>query len=84
MSQPAISSAFNAIIEQLVNAYVPKYLGKDAFTRDEIIQHHTPYLISKVLPHVRLVGDGTYVYTQKSSDFEHQKNLTALKKREIL
>ena len=79
-----ISKIFNEVLTHLNEKYVTNYLGIEAITRDDIVNEHMPYLISKVLPQVRLVGDGTYIYIQKPSDFEHQKKSYSIQKKRNL
>lgn len=67
-SQATISRIFNEVLNHLSTEYVPNYLGIDAIPNEEIINQHTPFLISKTLPNVRLIGDGTYIYIQKPSE----------------
>jgi len=83
-SQTTISRIFNEVLNYLSSEYVPNYLGIDAIPKEEIIEQHTPFLISKLLPYVRLIGDGTYIYIQKPSDFEHQKMSYSMQKRRNL
>ena len=82
-SQSMISKKFNEVLNHLSINYVPKYLGIGVIPREDIIENHTPFLISKCLPYVRLIEDSTHIYIQKPSDFEHQKMSYYAKEQEF-
>lgn len=71
--QSTLSKNFDRVLDKLTEIFVPKWLGASAFTREDIIKNHTPYLFEQILPNVRGGIDGTYFYATKSSDFNSQR-----------
>ena len=49
------------------------HLGAFRFTRDIILNKHTPQAMKEMLPGAILILNGTYVHIEKLSDFELQK-----------
>ncbi len=49
------------------------HLTESRFTRNIILNEHTPQVMKNMLPGAILILDGTYVHIQKSSDFRLQK-----------
>lgn len=84
-SQSTISKNFNHVLDALTEKFVPLHLGSSAFSRDTIIRNHTPLMFSRIWPNVRGIIDGTYIYCEKSSDFNVQrKTFSGQKKRNLI
>ena len=75
LNQSNISRRFNKILNLLTNKFVSLYLGSTAFTWESIKEKHTPKMFSEIWPNIIGVLDGTYIYCEKSSDFDVQKRI---------
>ncbi|CAF3281972.1 unnamed protein product [Rotaria socialis] len=53
--------------------FVPLYIGSQAFQRHDIIHVHSPESVKVLLPNVVAMIYSTYVYVQKSWNFNNQK-----------
>ena len=61
------------MIACMTSNFVSTSLGLSVYTREKIETNHTPLIVKRLLPNVKLVADGTYHYCQKSSAFDIQK-----------
>ncbi|CAF1483664.1 unnamed protein product, partial [Didymodactylos carnosus] len=68
-----ISQIFHEVIDQTLQHFVPLHIGPTAFTRDDIMQNHTPKWATLLLPQAIGMIDSTYIYVQKSWNFNNQK-----------
>ena len=73
LSQSTISNYFQSALLKL-NSISRSLLGLKNISVDSIKTQHTTKLFRTLFPKVRLVGDGTYIYIQKSSNFQIQKD----------
>ena len=71
--QTTISRRFHSVLKAFETYLIPNNLGLHNYTPDRIREKHRTELFAKIFPNVVLVVDGTYIYIQKSSDFEFQK-----------
>ena len=71
----AICIVFNKVLKALTKHFVSEHLGCTAFTRDTVKNKHTPNWIKKLHPKLVLIADGTYIYTEKPTDFNSQRLL---------
>lgn len=83
-SQPNISYWFNKILKKLASIFVPLYLGPSAFTREKIKMEHTPKMWKEIWPSIIGVLDGTYIYCEKSNNFEVQRETFSGQKKQNL
>jgi hypothetical protein len=65
-----MSQRFKKVTCVLNETFSMKHLH---YSREDILNEHTPYLFQKLFPDVRGVIDGTYFYVQKSKNFDLQK-----------
>lgn len=72
-NQSTISRNFNSVLDNLTTYFVPKWLGASAFSREDVINKHTPKLFKQLHPRVCGGIDGTYFYCEKSSVFDSQR-----------
>lgn len=67
----AVSRTLSAVREAMVSNFVPRYVGFNNITRQDIIDHHSSGLATRLLSadlnSVVLVVDGTYLYVQVCS-----------------
>ena len=70
--QSAISDSFLEVIQKLEKPLAEKYLR---FSRDKIIEEHTPDLYHKILPKALLGTDGEYWRINQPADFVAQKRV---------
>jgi len=84
LSKDVIKWSVHCIRRAIMSEFVPRYLGLDHMSREEVIQRHTrPFakeLFSAGEDSVILVADGTYVYIQKSSNYSFQRRTYSLHK----
>lgn len=68
----------------LTSDFVPRHLGYDHISREEILNHNltipTALFGSNVDPKATIMFDGTYIYIQKSKNFWFQKRTYSLHK----
>ena len=62
-SQTRISRILHDTTRQLTKLFTPRFLGPTAFTRETILQEHTPEWVQILIPGVISIADGTYFYT---------------------
>jgi len=67
----AVSRTLSAVREAMVSKFVPRYVGFNNISRQDIIDHHSSPLATRLLSadpnSVVLVVDGTYLYVQVCS-----------------
>ena len=68
-SQATVSKNFNTVLSELMKNFVPMFLGPTAFSRDSIMNDHTPGFIKSIFGNVRGVIDG------KISNYIHIFNI---------
>ncbi|XP_060602549.1 uncharacterized protein LOC132755673 [Ruditapes philippinarum] len=77
VSKSSIRRAVHTIRKVLVSELVPKYLGFQHISREEIIKSHTRSLSQSLLAEnasqAIIVLDGTYIYIRKSTNFKFQR-----------
>jgi len=88
-SQSCVSKTISAVTEALTTYFVPKYLGFQHKTREELIRENVPRFTSKVLgaepDQAVAILDGTYLYIDQPSDFGLQrKTFSSHKHRNLI
>lgn len=113
ISRSKLSRRFNDTLDVLSNKWATNHLGASVFSKQSIINKHTPenmyvnififyqlldifsrlnhhlylyyiYQRKKIFPNVRGILDGTYIYVQKSTEFQTQKlSYSGQKKRNL-
>ncbi|CAF4030688.1 unnamed protein product [Rotaria magnacalcarata] len=73
LTQPRISQIFQETVKKMSEVLVPLYIGSQAFQRNDIIHNHSPEWVKVLLPNAVAMIDSTYVYVQKSWNFNNQK-----------
>ncbi|CAF4682511.1 unnamed protein product, partial [Rotaria sp. Silwood2] len=73
LTQPRISQIFHETVKKMSEVFVPLYIGSQAFQRHDIIHNHSPEWVKVLLPNAVAMIDSTYVYVQKSWNFNNQK-----------
>lgn len=74
-SRQSVSAAISRIRNGLVDRFVPKYLGLQAISREELIEKHVPdyaQVLYNPTPEKKaaiLIIDGTYIYIPKSANY---------------
>jgi len=88
MSEQRISYAIDAVSEALDTYFVPRFLGYSHISRAEIIRNHTRSFATILTQSSRdtliLVPDATYLYIQKSANFDVQKETYSMHKYDNL
>ncbi len=84
-----VSDAIDSVSRALEEYFVPHYLGFQHMTREEAITKHGRKIFKTLFETdgdtLFLTLDGTYLYTDKSIDFDYQKNTwSEQKKRNLL
>ncbi|CAF1406150.1 unnamed protein product, partial [Didymodactylos carnosus] len=70
--QSRISRILHETIDKMSEVFVPKYIGSHVFTNN-IIHNHSPEWLKLLLPNAVATVDSTYIYLQKSCNFDNQK-----------
>ncbi|CAF3930089.1 unnamed protein product [Rotaria sp. Silwood1] len=73
ISQSRISKIFHEIIKKMSEVFVPIYIGSQCFQRHNIIHNHSPGWVKLLLPNAAAMIDSTYIYIQKSWNFNNQR-----------
>ena len=73
VSQSNVSKCFQHALSSLHEYLAKPKLGLENISMEDIKNDHTPDLFRALFPKARLVGDGTYIYVQKSANFGIQK-----------
>lgn len=79
--QSTLSDELSEVIKAIEGPLALKFLR---FSRESIINDHTPPLFAALLPHARIGTDGEYWYTEKPADFHLQKKSYSLIKNQNL
>lgn len=88
VSQHSIRRAVASCRKNLLQVFVPENLGFQHVTRQQVIENHTRPLAQTIFGDLTkpaiLVIDGTYIYIQKSSQFEFQRRSYSMHKHRPL
>ncbi|KAK3107904.1 hypothetical protein FSP39_024854 [Pinctada imbricata] len=89
MEKTSIRRAIKAAREEMEVNFIPHYLGFQHISREKIIEEHTRPLAqelfgSTLYKPVILVIDGTYIYIQKSNNFQFQRKSYSMHKNRPL
>lgn len=74
-TRQAVSAAISRVRKGLVDKFVPKFLGLQAITRNDLIEKHVPEYAQELYnptpseKKVVLIIDGTYIYIPKSTNY---------------
>ncbi|XP_056014968.1 uncharacterized protein LOC125654892 [Ostrea edulis] len=85
ISKSSLRRAIASVRQSLVCSFVPQNLGLQHISREEVIGKHTRSLAHTLFGSSRnteavLVLDGTYIYIQKSNNFQFQRRSYSLHK----
>ncbi|GBP54902.1 hypothetical protein EVAR_11656_1 [Eumeta japonica] len=85
MSRRSLERKLELARECLTNEFVPRHLGWDHISREEIVARNSTipnaiFGVDNEVPPAILICDGTYIYIQKSSNFLFQKQSYSLHK----
>ncbi|KAH3724256.1 hypothetical protein DPMN_050071 [Dreissena polymorpha] len=84
ITKSSIRRAVSTIMHAFMRGFVPLYLGIDSVTRESLINEHTKLLAKKLFGNQEekliLVLDGTYIYINKSNNFQFQRRSFSLLK----
>ena len=85
ISKSSICRAVKSVRSALMKCFVPHFLGLQHISREEIIENHTRPLAQELFgsftDHKAIaVLDGTYIYIQKSNNFQFQRKSYSLHK----
>ena len=69
-----VEDTFHAVLFNLKEILVPKYLGLSHLSRLEAMNYHTAYSRAFFGDHLSLIWDGTYIYCNKSNDHALQRS----------
>lgn len=87
-SQSIVSKTIFAVMKCLHARFVPLYHGFSHLTREQIKENHMRKFYSSVLgldeSAIIMILDGTYLYTQKASDFKLQRQTYSMQKKRNL
>lgn len=80
-----IRRSIHSVREAMMEKFVPLYLGYDHLTREEVEEKHTRPLAKELFGTdggdiVIVVADGTYIYIQKSSNYQFQRRSFSMHK----
>ncbi|XP_060552147.1 uncharacterized protein LOC132713522 [Ruditapes philippinarum] len=88
ITKSSIRRAIHSARQALCDIIVPAHLGFEHVTREEIIQKHTRKLAQDLLAESNdqaiLVLDGTYIYINKSNNFQFQRRSFSMHKHRPL
>nr|XP_022290376.1 LOW QUALITY PROTEIN: uncharacterized protein LOC111102014 [Crassostrea virginica] len=78
ISKSSLRRAIASVRQSLVASFVPQNLGLQHVSREEVIEKHTRPLAQTLFGSLHnseaiLVLDGTYIYIQKSNNFQFQR-----------
>ena len=78
ISKSSLRRAITSVRQSLVASFVPQNLGLQHVSREEVIEKHTRPLAQTLFGSFHnseaiLVLDGTYIYIQKSNNFQFQR-----------
>ncbi|XP_052696026.1 uncharacterized protein LOC128174533 [Crassostrea angulata] len=85
ISKSSLCRAVKSVRTALMKSFVPHHLGLQHTTREEIIENHTRPLAQELFGDFTnkkaiAVLDGTYIYIQKSNNFQFQRKSYSLHK----
>ncbi|XP_034316546.2 uncharacterized protein [Magallana gigas] len=85
ISKSSLCRAVKSVRTALMKSFVPHHLGLQHTTREEIIENHTKPLAQELFGDFTnkkaiAVLDGTYIYIQKSNNFQFQRKSYSLHK----
>jgi hypothetical protein len=84
IGKSSICRAIITVRQAMLRGFVPLYLGLESVTRDKLITEHTRPLTQSLFQAAAedliLVIDGTYIYIQKSNNFQFQRRTYSLHK----
>lgn len=85
ISKSSIRRAVSSVRLALMKKFVPQHLGLQHISREEIIRNHTRPLAQTLFGDLGntqaiIVLDGTYIYIQKSGNFQFQRRTFSLHK----
>ena len=85
ISRSSLRCEISSVREALIQTFVPRNLGLQHITREDVIQKHTRPLAQTTFGDERnsqaiLVLDGTYIYIQKSGNFQFQRRSYSMHK----
>lgn len=85
ISKSSLCRAVKSVRTALMKSFVPHHLGLQHTTREEIIENHTRPLAQELFVDLTnkkaiAVLDGTYIYIQKSNNFQFQRKSYSLHK----
>ena len=73
LTQRRISQIFHETVKKLTKGFVPLCIGSQVFQRHDIIHYHSSEWVKVLLPKAVAMTNSTYVYIQKSWNFNNQK-----------
>lgn len=85
IARRTIGRAISSVRQHLMFSFVPLHLGVNHISREEVIQKHTSSVAKTIFTpddddKVMLVGDATYIYVQKSSNYGLQRRMFSMHK----
>ena len=84
VTRSSIRRALHSVRKVLAQTVVPEHLGFNHISREEVIEHHTRKLAQDLLAEnpdqAILVLDGTYIYINKSNNFQFQRRSFSMHK----
>ena len=83
ISRSSVRRAIATVRQALMRSFVSLYLGLESVTREAVIRQHTRPLAKELLncqDSAILVMDGTYIYIQKSNNFNFQRQSYSMHK----
>jgi hypothetical protein len=87
-SKRAISMIIHEVSRALMEEFAPKYIGYEHISREHVLRHYqtaiATELMAKRKDQVILVMGGTYLFVQKSSDNEFQRQSFSMHKHRNL
>ncbi|CAC5371568.1 unnamed protein product [Mytilus coruscus] len=85
ISKDSIRKAISSARDAVKQYFTPKYLGFKHVSRENVIQNHTSPLAQTLFGDIKnttaiLVIDGTYIFIQKSGQFNFQRSIYSMHK----
>ncbi|XP_076107099.1 uncharacterized protein LOC143075538 [Mytilus galloprovincialis] len=88
VGKDSIRRAVTTVRKNLMQTFVPKHLGFNHISRENLIENHTRPLAQTLFGNefnpAILVIDGTYIYIQKSGQFQFQRRTFSMHKHRPL
>ncbi|OXA46688.1 hypothetical protein Fcan01_18211 [Folsomia candida] len=87
-NQSTVSESISAVLDALMSTFVPLHSGYNHITREDLHEKHMRRFYTEILgvppESLILILDGTYIFTQKASDFKLQRrSYSSHKKRNL-